>query len=251
MAPPQRHSSVLVLVVDDDPSMRYLVGEALEGAGFSVREASDGTSALEIFLAARPDLVLLDVMMPGLDGFATCTELRKLPGGSDLPIMMMTGSEDIEAIHRAFEVGATDFITKPLSYPVLGYRLRYMQRTREKNLELRISRQRLADAQRLARLGHWEWSLVSGEISVSEQGSKILGLDRSEHCKTVADLLASVHPDDRERVFDAFDEFVRTQEPLHVEHKVVLPDGSEAILYQEAEAGLDELNGRLRLTGGQ
>lgn len=239
----------VVLVVDDDPGMQLLVGEALDAAGFVAREADNGGTAIELFSTVRPDLVLLDVVMPGLDGFEVCARLRQLPGGADVPIMMMTGSDDIEAIHRAFEVGATDFITKPLNYPVLGYRLRYMQRARQKQEELRISQQRLTDAQRLARLGHWEWNLVSGEVILTEQSSRILGVSPGEPCHTVADLLASVHPDDRERVLDAFDHFVRTQSPLHVEHKVIRPDGTEAIVYQEAEATIDEATGRLRLSG--
>lgn len=245
----QRAKKPLVLVVDDDPTMRLLVGEALDEAGFARREAADGQTALEAFMSARPDLVLLDVMMPGMDGFETCSQLRQLPGGTDVPVMMMTGSDDIDSIHRAFEAGATDFITKPINYPILGYRLRYMQRSREKQQELRVSQQRLTDAQRLARLGHWEWNLVTGHVSLTAQSSLILGLDPIQGCYTIADLLNSVHPDDRERVFDAFDHFVRTQDPLHVEHKVVRPDGSEAIVYQEAEAAVDETTGRLRLTG--
>lgn len=239
----------LVLVVDDDPTMQLLVGEALYDAGFASREAPDGSTALELYASARPDLVLLDVVMPGMDGFETCHQLRQMPGGSDLPIMMMTGSDDIESIHRAFEVGATDFITKPINYPVLGYRLRYMHRSREKQVELRLSKQRLTDAQRLARLGHWEWNLVSGDVALSAKSSEILGLDPSHPCRTIGDLLASVHPDDRERVFDAFDQFVRSQDPLHVEHKVIRPDGSEAIVYQEAEAGVEESTGRSRFSG--
>ena len=239
----------MVLVVDDDPSMQLLVGQALETAGFVLRECSDGASALDIFVATRPDLVLLDVVMPGMSGFETCAALRQLPGGTEVPILMMTGSNDIQSIHQAFEAGATDFVTKPLNYQILGYRLRYMLRAREKHIELRISQQRLTDAQRLARLGHWEWKVVSGYVSLSTQSSMILGLDPLAECHTVGDLLSSVHPEDRERVLDAFDEFLRNQHPLHVEHRIVRPDGTEAIVYQEAEAGIDEGTGRLRLTG--
>lgn len=249
MTLPARDKRPLAMVVDDDPMMQLLVGEALEEAGFDRREVLDGVTAVELFPIARPDLVLLDVVMPEMDGFETCAAMRDLPNGVDVPILMMTGSDDIHAIHRAFEAGATDFITKPINYPVLGHRLRYMQRTREKLQELKTSRQRLADAQRLARLGHWEWNLVTGHLSLSAQSAMILGVDPIHGCPTISDMLASVHPDDRERVLDAFDGFIRTQEPLHLEHKVVRPDGSEAILYQEAEPAIDEVTGRLRLTG--
>ena len=239
----------LVLVIDDDPVMQFLVSEALDAAGFDYREATSGQAGLELFGVARPDLVLLDVVMPGLDGFQTCLKLRALPGGVDVPVMMMTGSDDIESIHRAFEVGATDFVTKPINYPILGYRLRYMMRARENLEELHRSKARLTNAQRLAKLGYWEWNLVSGDIVLSRDSSDILGIEFGNFQGSLSSLLSSVHPDDRERVYDAFDRFVRTYEPLRVEHRVLRLDKSEAILYQEAEANIESTTGRLRLTG--
>lgn len=249
MIPRKDVNKPIALVIDDDPSLQLLIGEALAQSGFTHHPSPDGASALEAFKTLRPEVVILDVVMPGMDGFETCSALRQLPGGGDVPILMMTGSEDLQSIHRAFEAGATDFVTKPLHYQILTYRLRYMLRAREKNIELRTSQQRLTDAQRLARLGHWEWHLVTGYISLSTQSSMILGLDPLVGCHTIADLLASVHPNDRERVYDAFDQFVRHQHPLHLEHRVIRPDGTEAIVYQEAEASVDESNNRLRLTG--
>ena len=104
----------IVVVVDDDPTMRVLVAETLEPDGIDVVEASDGGAALGLLRARVPDLVLLDVEMPGLDGFGVCEEIRRLPGGASLPVVMMTGREDVESIRRAYEAGATDFLTKPI-----------------------------------------------------------------------------------------------------------------------------------------
>src|SRR5215510_7193347 len=101
----------LVLVVDDGMTIRLLVRQALEQAGFAVEEAENGQHALEIFPYIRPDLVLLDVVMPVMDGFQTCAALRRTPQGEHLPIVMLTGLEDESSIDRAYEVGATDFIT--------------------------------------------------------------------------------------------------------------------------------------------
>jgi PAS domain S-box-containing protein len=112
-----------VLVVDDDPSTRLLAASTLSNAGFGVREAESGEDAISSFNLARPDIVLLDVMMPGMDGFTVCRELRKLPGGRHVPVMMMTGLEDVDSIHRSFQAGATDFITKPINWVILGYRV--------------------------------------------------------------------------------------------------------------------------------
>ena len=133
----------LVFIVDDEPSMRLLMREALEQAGFAVEEAADGAQALALFPQLRPDIVLLDVMMPGMDGFAVCTALRCLPGGEYTPILMVTGFDNVDSIHHAYEVGATDFITKPISWPILGYHIRYMLRASRAFQELRGSEEAL------------------------------------------------------------------------------------------------------------
>ncbi len=123
----QDHAPI-VLIVDDRESARLLLRAAMEQGGFIVHEAKDGFSALAAFKKYSPNIVLLDVVMPGMDGFKTCRELRKLPGGQFLPIIMVTGSTDFEDIKNAYEAGATDFITKPINYVILMHRLKYMLR---------------------------------------------------------------------------------------------------------------------------
>lgn len=119
----------LVLVVDDDPMVRVLVGESLRQIGLIVEEAETGEAALEFIGRSQPDVVLLDVLMPGMNGFDACAAIRATDRGRHIPIMMMTGLDDIDSIDHAFEVGATDFITKPLNYAILGHRVRYLLRT--------------------------------------------------------------------------------------------------------------------------
>ena len=118
----------LVLLIEDERTQRLVVRAALERDGFRVEEAEDGLKGLQAYDRVQPDIVLLDVRMPVMDGFATCSALRRRPGGDRLPILMLTILDDIESINRAYEAGATDFITKPVAWPVLGHRLRYMLR---------------------------------------------------------------------------------------------------------------------------
>ncbi len=117
-----------VLLIEDQRTQRAILRAALERDGFEVEEAEDGIKGLQAFDRMRPDIVLLDVRMPMMDGFAVCEALRRQPGGDQLPILILTMLNDIESINRAYEVGATDFITKPVAWPVLGHRLRYMLR---------------------------------------------------------------------------------------------------------------------------
>ncbi|CAH1208608.1 putative Diguanylate cyclase [Candidatus Nitrotoga sp. BS] len=118
----------LALIIDDDEAMRLLARVVLEQCGLRVIEAESGTSGLAAFSGDTPDIVLLDVQMPGKDGFAVCSELRAMSAGQHVPILMMTGLNDVESIDRAYQSGATDFIQKPINWPILGYRVRYMLR---------------------------------------------------------------------------------------------------------------------------
>lgn len=121
----------LVLVVDDDISTRILMRASLEKAGFMVAEAGDGLTAIDKFEKLQPDAILLDVMMPKLDGFETCRKIRESTNGINTPILMVTGLDDIDSIHRSYDSGATDFVTKPINWPVLNYRVKYMLRASE------------------------------------------------------------------------------------------------------------------------
>ena len=122
------NTSTRILVVDDDATVRFLAREALEPAGFTVDEADDGAPALSVFQKKRPDIVLLDIMMHDMNGFETCSALRQLPGGTHTPVLMMTGLEDRESIERAYEVGATDFVVKPINSFILTRRLQHILR---------------------------------------------------------------------------------------------------------------------------
>jgi two-component system, cell cycle sensor histidine kinase and response regulator CckA len=115
-------------VVDDEPLTRLLAREALERVGLAVVEAEDGMRAVEAYRHLRPALVLLDLLMPHMDGFSACAELRRLPAEERTPILIMTGLDDEASIRRAYEAGATDFITKPINGMVLGQRAFYMLR---------------------------------------------------------------------------------------------------------------------------
>jgi predicted signal transduction protein with EAL and GGDEF domain/FixJ family two-component response regulator len=135
-----------VLVADDDPVMRLLMLEMLQQVGLDGIEAEDGRQALALARERRPDLILMDVEMPHLDGFAACRAIRRGDGpGGSVPIVMVTGGDDIEAVTSAYEAGATDFVSKPINWPILGHRVLYVLRASDA-----IARLRIADAQNRA-----------------------------------------------------------------------------------------------------
>ena len=116
------------MVVDDDPTARYLVCELLEQAGFTVTEAENGVQALSSFELVRPDVVLMDVLMPEMDGITACARLRALHGGWHIPIVLLTGLCDADWVHRAYEAGATDCLLKPVTWIMLERRIRHVLR---------------------------------------------------------------------------------------------------------------------------
>ena len=225
----------LVLVVDDDTASRIILREALEQADFAVEEADDGAAAVTAFTSWAPDIVLLDLIMPIVDGFAACAAIRKLPGGAHVPVVMMTGLDDTASIHRAFEVGATSFITKPINYLLLTYRLQYLLRGQRTADQLRESEARLSRAQRLAKLGHWEWDPKLKGTHCSEGLREICGLPFAQNSFTHRELLALVDPNDRHRVRSTIVAAIRGRRGYSIEHRIITPDGTERTIYQEAE----------------
>lgn len=165
-----------ILVVDDDAVMRSVFGGILRSSGFAVDEASTGPEALDAARGIHPDLILLDVGLPGMDGFEVCTRLRSYREFAETPVLIMTGREEQGAIVRAFEVGATDFELKSVAPALLVHRVRFLLRATSTLADLRRSEARLAEAQRIARVGNWELSLASGAFLGSAETFRLLSL---------------------------------------------------------------------------
>ncbi len=116
-----------ILVVDDDPRITALLRRGLEYEGFEVAAARDGAQGLALAQAGRPDLVILDVMMPGLDGFEVC---RRLRASSDVPILMLTARDEVADRVAGLELGADDYLVKPFAFEELIARVRALLRRR-------------------------------------------------------------------------------------------------------------------------
>lgn len=113
-----------ILLVDDDIVVRERVRGVLDGDGFEVILAKDGSDGISAFLKHEPDLVLVDAVMPLVDGFEFCTQLKDIESSQFTPVLMITSLDDGNSIDRAFAVGATDYITKPINLAILRQRIK-------------------------------------------------------------------------------------------------------------------------------
>lgn len=243
------NEKAVVLIADDDGATRLLLRETLEQSGFGIEEAENGEDAVSAFSKVRPEVVLLDVDMPLKDGFSACSEMRQLPEGRTVPIVMVTGLDDINSIHRAYEVGATDFITKPINWTILGHRVRYMLRAGRAMTELRRSEGRLANAQRIAKLGNWEWDIEKNTLRCSDETYRIFGLRPPTVGTSYEAFFNTFHPADRDIARAALDRALRRGKVFSLDHRIVLPNGSERIVHQQAEILFDPNGKALRMTG--
>lgn len=126
--------SYTALIADDDANFRFLVKKTLSQSGFELIEASDGEEAVELLYDHPVDILLLDISMPKLDGLQTCRKVREAEGGTRLPIVIITGVDDVEAIKNSFDAGATDFIAKPINWLIFADRMRFIIRANQEQL---------------------------------------------------------------------------------------------------------------------
>ncbi|MCZ6853309.1 MAG: response regulator, partial [Gammaproteobacteria bacterium] len=228
-----------ILIADDDPSVVLAVGESLRGAGYEVTECNDGSDVLRIAKRNPPDVILLDAVMPGMDGFETCRRLNEDPGLCHVPVMMITGLNDVASINRAFAAGATAFSVKPINLALLLEEVRFVMRASIDAERVRDSQAQLEATQRLARIGYWQWKAQTDVFECSEQIETIFGYDVGKLGSDKSCFIGAVRVEDRDMVVDEFDKAAKSGEGGTLEYRVLTPAGHELLIRQETEVKYD------------
>ncbi len=230
----------VILLVDDDHVSLMMAEGPLMDAGFQVIQATDGLQAIEQFQKYSPDLIIMDAVMPNMDGFEAISEIRKTALGVHVPILMITGLDDLESITRAYEEGATDFLAKPVNFFILPYRMQYMLRSKETADELRSSQARLDNAQRIARLGHWEWDIASNTANWSLEVARMFGFDKRLLRGSMDSLFEKVDAQKRQAVRLDAEHAVQSAKSISLEFNIDDNRGSDVLSVRfEAEPKLD------------
>lgn len=226
-----------VLLVDDDEVTLLLCSIALRERGFQVMEASSGAKALQSLADYLPDVVVIDALMPDMDGFQMCEALRSIPGYESLPVLMMTGLDDEASIERAYQAGATDFFVKSNQWGLLVGRLRYLLRSSRIRAELELSKSKLARAQDLARMGSFEWEFGRVHPKFSPEALRVFGLGQSPSLSSIMHMLNRVS---RPRFLAWLRQSKRESAIIDSDVAVQLSDTKTRIIHVEAEPNFND-----------
>ena len=251
MNQPQASSAekLKALLADDDAGIQITLRVLLEQKGFVVTAVNNGVEAVDVLSNDEFDIVLLDIRMPQMDGFEACRSIRKLENGKNVPILMLTGQDDTESIKKAFEVGATDFVVKPINFALMGFRIDYLVRASNIAEELRKAQQRSNNAQRIANLGHIEWNLANEIVHCSKGIREILLLPEQTEFIHLDHFIDCVHADDKARVESSIRHSLSKGDALNLEHRVVRADGSvRFVLLISEERSETKAPGRIVVT---
>jgi PAS domain S-box-containing protein len=246
----------LILVVDDDDLIRMQLCDLMQQAGYQVAQATNGSEALAAYTHLQPEIVLIDAIMPVMDGFTCCAELQKLPGGENTPILMITALNDQASIERAFAVGATDYITKPIQWQVLRQRVHRLMQAR---LHIKALRQQTEQAQTreaqlrmaldAARMGTWDWDVLTNKITWSDNLELLFGLEPGSFETTYAAFIECVYPQDRNFISRSVIQAIREEAEYDIEYRFVARDGSLRWAVSKGVVFRDSSGAALRMSG--
>ena len=189
-----------VLLVDDEAANRDMLSRRLEKRGYSVGVAASGAEALEALDKEPWSAILLDVQMPGMSGLEVLQKVRERWSAAELPVLMVTAKDSSDDIVSALDLGANDYVTKPVDFPVAVARLRTQLARKAAEDRLRASEERYALAARGANDGLWDWDLTTNDLHVSERWKLIVGCEPHASLTRPEGWFDRVHAEDLARL---------------------------------------------------
>lgn len=250
-------ASETILIVDDNTQNLAFLSSLLKDEGYAVLPANDGELALASLEENKPDLILLDVKMPGIDGFEVCRRIKKDEQLSEIPLIFLTVANNIEDKLEGFRLGAVDYITKPFHKEELLARIkthlhlyRYSCLFKERDAENLIDSERqLSNGERAAHVGSWEMEIETGKSNWSDEFFRICGLEPQSIKPTAEDGFKLIHPEDREKASIAVQFALSSGKPYDIEKRIIRPDGSVRWVHSVGEIIPDDDGKPFKLSG--
>jgi diguanylate cyclase (GGDEF)-like protein/PAS domain S-box-containing protein len=241
-----------VLIVDDDEMARDMLARRLERQGFRALTASGGQDALCKVAETPVDLVMLDIEMPGMNGFEVLQVLRTRHSQASLPVIMATANHDSETVVKALSAGANDYVTKPLDFPVVLARITAQISRKRAEEALHESEERYALAAQAANDGFWDWRLADDRVYFSPRWKAMLGHGEAEVGDSPDEWFSRVHADDVGKVRQAVADLATGRAPsFDSEHRLQHKDGHFIWTSSRALAVHDADGRTQRIVGSQ
>jgi diguanylate cyclase (GGDEF)-like protein/PAS domain S-box-containing protein len=241
-----------LLVVDDQEMNRDMLKRRLERKGYRVKTAQSGLEALDRIQSELPDLLLLDVEMPGLTGLEVLSRVRENHSRLRLPVIMVTGRTESESIVQALTLGANDYITKPVDMPVAAARIETHLSLKWTEEALRESEERYALAADGANDGLWDWNLLTDEAYFSSRWQLMLGHEVDTIAPHIEEWFRRVHPDEIAPLRAKIQEHLEGRSPhFECEHRVRHRDGNYRWMVSRGMAVRTEQGNPTRMAGSQ
>lgn len=242
-----------ILVVDDEEINRDLLQRRLERRGYTVETVDDGSGALKAIGEQHFDMVLLDIMLPLVDGITVLKKIREEFSSGELPVMMVSAKDDSEGIVEALQLGANDYITKPVDFPVALARIDNQLSHRRMKMALKESEERYALALAGANDGLWDWDLRTDQMYYSARWKAMLGLtDDDAILSTPEEWFGRVHPNDLKSLKDKLDRHLSDgTQHFECEYRVLHQSGSYRWALSRGMAVRDADGEVYRMAGSQ
>lgn len=239
-----------ILVVDDERMNRSLLANLLDRNGYQTVQASGGSEALNVVAEGSVDFVLLDIVMPEIDGFEVLAKIREQYSAAELPVIMVTADNDAPQIVKAFKQGANDYVTKPVDVDIAVARIDTQIKLRDAQNALRASEERYALAAQGTNDGLWDWQLVAGDVYFSERWKSMLGVEVDRVMNSPDDWLGRIHEEDRRRVEHELHAHLTGELPhFEVELRMLHEDGNYRWMICRGMAIRDQQGRATRIAG--
>ena len=257
----QEHYSADILIVDDVCEHLQLLSELLENRGYRVRPVLNGAIALSAAKVQKPDLILLDILLPDMDGYMVCQQLKSDPRTAEVPVMFISGLTETFDKVKAFEIGGVDYITKPFqpqevlarihahvalqqTRKALAQKIEELQQEvairRQAERTLQQNEQRLREAQALAHIGHWDWNQRANTLLWSEEVFRIFDVDPNTFDVTAESFQRMIHPEDLDHFLQARAHMLETSSESVIEHRIIRPGGKIRVVIERAKVMRDD-----------